>query len=392
MPFHFLLFSYVPFLMYLHKLFLGAFTGLSIYAGGSNSTAAKFRGDIKLTEGLFNLHEKFTMDVNSGVLNIAPTNSSSQPFKFFDDGKLELRRLDATEEIKINNQFTIKTVSGTLNITSNSSSQPFKFHSDGKLEVRRLDALEIIYAKEVHVKQPSAFPDYVFADDYDLQPLDEVKAFIEEHKHLPNYPSAQEVATNGIGVGELQIKQMETIEELMLYVIELKEQMKKLEAKVEQMDENKNNDNFIIMNGAKVKCISEECEPELQDDISTHSLSESLDNESSLSNSFSYQKTINEKTINELIIKENVLIFDGKEILFEVFPNPSSGKFNVLLEDISFDKIKAFVSNNRGEILYEKNFINEKNFEIDMFAQPAGIYYLLIYIDNEIFVKRLVKK
>ena len=36
-------------------------------------------------------------------------------------------------------------------------------------------------------------PDYVFADDYKLTPLDTVETFVQKHKHLPDVPSAKEL-------------------------------------------------------------------------------------------------------------------------------------------------------------------------------------------------------
>ena len=46
--------------------------------------------------------------------------------------------------------------------------------------------------------------DFVFAEDYQLRPLNEVKAFIAENKHLPEIQSAQEMQENGISVSKLQ--------------------------------------------------------------------------------------------------------------------------------------------------------------------------------------------
>lgn len=83
-------------------------------------------------------------------------------------------------------------------------------------------------AKEILVKS-NVWADYVFDEDYKLMPLKDVESFINENKHLPNIPSADEVINTGISVGEMQQKQMEKIEELTLYVIELAEKVNKLE-------------------------------------------------------------------------------------------------------------------------------------------------------------------
>jgi hypothetical protein len=83
-----------------------------------------------------------------------------------------------------------------------------------------------VICEEVRVKLASSgWPDYVFANNYQLPPLTEVEKFIDQHKHLPNVPSAEEVEKDGIAVGDMQKRMMEKIEELTLYVIELQKQV-----------------------------------------------------------------------------------------------------------------------------------------------------------------------
>ena len=48
-------------------------------------------------------------------------------------------------------------------------------------------------------------PDYVFSDDYDLMPLDDVKAFIDENSHLPEVPSAADVKAEGLDMTDMQM-------------------------------------------------------------------------------------------------------------------------------------------------------------------------------------------
>jgi len=79
-----------------------------------------------------------------------------------------------------------------------------------------------IHAEEVKVDLSVPGPDYVFKEGYDLKSLEEVQNHIQEHGHLPNIPSAEEMEINGIQLGEMDMKLLEKIEELTLYVIELK--------------------------------------------------------------------------------------------------------------------------------------------------------------------------
>lgn len=83
-----------------------------------------------------------------------------------------------------------------------------------------------IRTKEVVVE--SGWADYVFDKNYKLRKLEEVEAFIEKHKHLPNIPSAKEISEKGLHVGDVQKLMMEKIEELTLYVIELKKEIEEL--------------------------------------------------------------------------------------------------------------------------------------------------------------------
>jgi hypothetical protein len=98
-----------------------------------------------------------------------------------------------------------------------------------------------IMAEEVTVQNSTSWPDYVFANDYKLMPLNELEASINKNKHLPNIPAAAEVEKNGITLGEMNRKLMEKVEELTLYIIELNKKNEALAQKV-QVLENKATD------------------------------------------------------------------------------------------------------------------------------------------------------
>jgi hypothetical protein len=78
-----------------------------------------------------------------------------------------------------------------------------------------------IFSEEVRVQLQSAWPDYVFEKKYEKLSLEELEKYVNEKKHLPNIPSAEEVEKNGQHLGEIQSKMLEKIEELSLYIIEL---------------------------------------------------------------------------------------------------------------------------------------------------------------------------
>ena len=96
-----------------------------------------------------------------------------------------------------------------------------------------LDVAGTIRAEELIVETTGA--DYVFADDYQLRPLSEVKAFITENKHLPEIKSAQEMQENGVSISELQTQLLQKIEELTLYLIQQEQTIQELRQEVEQL-------------------------------------------------------------------------------------------------------------------------------------------------------------
>ncbi|MDD3525727.1 MAG: tail fiber protein, partial [Bacteroidales bacterium] len=92
-----------------------------------------------------------------------------------------------------------------------------------------------IHAKEVKVTANAGGADFVFDDDYNLPDIDEVDRFIKANKHLPAIPSAKEMINNGIDLGEMQIKLLQKIEELTLYVIELKKENEEMKGEIENL-------------------------------------------------------------------------------------------------------------------------------------------------------------
>lgn len=77
--------------------------------------------------------------------------------------------------------------------------------------------------------------DFVFNKDYNLMSLKDVEKFIKNNNHLPNVPSAQEIANNGIDVAKMDATLLQKIEELTLYVIELQKQNQLLSKKIEKL-------------------------------------------------------------------------------------------------------------------------------------------------------------
>lgn len=107
---------------------------------------------------------------------------------------------------------------GTIDDYDNADNEDYKLSVDGNIRAEK-------------VKVYTGWADYVFDDNYNLMPLDELSTFISDNNHLPNVPSAQEIEEKqGIDVGDMAKTQMEKIEELTLYILDLQKQINELKA------------------------------------------------------------------------------------------------------------------------------------------------------------------
>lgn len=94
---------------------------------------------------------------------------------------------------------------------------------------------------DIKVYVSSEWSDFVFKDDYKLRPLTEVEAYIKQNGHLPEIPSAASIQKDGFDLGAMDAKLLQKIEELTLYMIEmkkeneaLKNQLRKIESSVKK--------------------------------------------------------------------------------------------------------------------------------------------------------------
>lgn len=94
-----------------------------------------------------------------------------------------------------------------------------------------------ILATKVKVTQ-TGWPDYVFGKEYHLPAIAELEQYILTHQHLPEIPSAKEVTTNGLDLGDMDKKLLQKIEELSLYIIQLDKKNKELEGRLKKMEDN----------------------------------------------------------------------------------------------------------------------------------------------------------
>lgn len=122
-------------------------------------------------------------------------------------------------------------LNGTMLIGGNSATTAtgYSLSVDGK-----------IICEEARVQLSGSWPDYVFGDNYKLMPLEELEKNIRRNKHLPNIPSAAEVtAQKGFDLGDMNKRLLEKIEELTLYLIEMKKENNILSERISRLEEKK---------------------------------------------------------------------------------------------------------------------------------------------------------
>jgi hypothetical protein len=99
----------------------------------------------------------------------------------------------------------------------------------------------VIHAKEVKVDLSGSLADFVFKPDYKLMSLPQVEQFVKANNHLPQMPSAEEVAKNGLSMGEMQNKLLQKVEELTLYVIEQQKTISQQQSQLKELNNKFNN-------------------------------------------------------------------------------------------------------------------------------------------------------
>ena len=114
----------------------------------------------------------------------------------------------------------------------------FYFYNNGKIGINtstpqnELDVNGTIRAKEIRVE--SDWADFVFKRGYNLPSLKEVKRHIDENGTLPGVPSEKEVKANGVNLAETDVLLLQKIEELTLYIIDLKQEIEDLKSQIKK--------------------------------------------------------------------------------------------------------------------------------------------------------------
>lgn len=163
-----------------------------------------------------------TWDLSGGnTFDLKYVNSDLTVLSVTKTGQVGIGTTTPAEKLEVSggnvkvNGGNVSIVNGTF--TVNNGSNQFKVYSNGNVRAREV-LIDLV-----------TIPDYVFEDKYPLMPIEELNEYIAKHKHLPGIASEKEYQQEGaIKLGELNIQLLEKVEELTLYVIQLKQEINEL--------------------------------------------------------------------------------------------------------------------------------------------------------------------
>lgn len=187
--------------------------------------------------------------ITAGTLENGEIRGYSGAGNAYDDGFLRLSAGAGTSSyvksfIDLSGYSTVPDMNGNI-VFGTYGSERMRIDRNGYVSIgtKAPDALltvnGTIHSSEVKVNLNFPAPDYVFKDDYNLRSLQEVENYIKENSHLPEIPSAKEFEKNGINISEMNMALLKKIEELTLYVIEMKKDISMLKQENELLKSKK---------------------------------------------------------------------------------------------------------------------------------------------------------
>lgn len=161
---------------------------------------------------------------NNGNVGIGTSNPTE---KLHVDGGIKASSIISTNRMDTPNLYTTNV--NAKAITSENATLTKKVYigenvkdylSSANENKYNLFVLKGILSEDFAMTSKNNWKSTAFDNEYNLRSLDEVEQFIAKNKQLPDMPSAKQVEENGYSLHDMNVKLLQKIEELTLYIIE----------------------------------------------------------------------------------------------------------------------------------------------------------------------------
>jgi len=240
--------------------FLGANSGGSASSSTlTNATAIGYNAQVTASNslilgnsvnvGIGTTNPLFKLDIQGGNASIYNTGAaSSLAIGSAIAGKTNLS-LSTSADASGYGIIQTVSVSGTSTVYGNTVINP----TSGNVIIGKTSQLNSAYMLDVagteranSIIVNSTGADFVFNPSYHLFSLADLEKYIQANHHLPEIPSAKEMQADGLNVGDNQIKLLQKVEELTLYLIEKDKKEKEQDATIKKLEEARQNEEARI--------------------------------------------------------------------------------------------------------------------------------------------------
>jgi hypothetical protein len=201
----------------------------NLYLGGAKADGSGGQdGDLHVRDSFGNT--TILLDGTSANVTLGGTRADGSPGT---DGDIAVRNSQGIRTIELRGQ--------TGDILLGGPKPDGSAGQDGDLSVRDAKGVETIRldgaSGEIKIRNWSiAVADYVFAQGYPLRPLTDLSSYVRRHNHLPDVPSAQDIARHGIDLSTFAMTLLRKVEELTLYAVQQAEEVSLLKARVRELE------------------------------------------------------------------------------------------------------------------------------------------------------------
>lgn len=199
-------------------------TNPNLYPGGFNARLKLNGGDLVIQEDSINNvgspdqgADVYLIDKNGNGLDIGAQDGNAELIAFGANTSLKFSTPGAPQGIIMHGDGTNK---GKVQIGNVTTPGNYRLYVEKGILTEKV---------KVAVKTSAQWADHVLSAQYNLMPLNDVEKYIQSNSHLPGIPAAKELVNDGLDLGDMQAKQMAKIEELTLYLIEIKNRLDELQ-------------------------------------------------------------------------------------------------------------------------------------------------------------------